>query len=178
MRVYKHGLDVKFISQEKCLCRHPWYIYRQNIYVYIYFFLLAVLTKFLIILDSVGWLLHIKEKFQTHPVSLCKRERRCFWAFLLFQPLFSCFLKFFFFKFIYLFGGAGGRAERKGEKESQAGSTVPAQSLTQGSIPQTVRSWPEPKSRVRHLTDWATQAFPCFLLDLSLCDYVLIFLFV
>ena len=27
-----------------------------------------------------------------------------------------------------------------------------------GSIPQIMRSWPEPKPRVRHLTDWATQA--------------------
>ena len=50
---------------------------------------------------------------------------------------------------------------RERERESQAGSTLPAQSLTWGSIPQTVRSWPEPKSRVRRLTDWATQVCQC-----------------
>ena len=35
----------------------------------------------------------------------------------------------------------GGGAEKEGERESQAGS---------------VRPWAEPKSRIRHLTDWAT----------------------
>ena len=42
-------------------------------------------------------------------------------------------------------------AAREGERESQAGSM-----LRVGLDPTTVRSWPEPKSRVRHLTDWAT----------------------
>ena len=49
------------------------------------------------------------------------------------------------------------RAER-GERESQAGSTLSAESQMWGSNPRTVRSWPEAKSRVRCLTDWATQA--------------------
>ena len=48
--------------------------------------------------------------------------------------------------------------EGQRERKSQAGFTLSVQSPTRGSNPWTVRSWPEPKSRVRHLTDWATQA--------------------
>ena len=48
--------------------------------------------------------------------------------------------------------------EREGEKESQAGSVLSVQSPTQGSILQTVRSWLEPKPRVKGFNDWATQA--------------------
>ena len=48
------------------------------------------------------------------------------------------------------------RAEREGERESQAGSSLSAQSSMRGSIPRTMRSWPELKSRARHLTDSAT----------------------
>ena len=44
--------------------------------------------------------------------------------------------------------------EREGERKSQAGSALTAQ----GSISWPASSWPEPKSRVRHVTDWATQA--------------------
>ena len=51
-----------------------------------------------------------------------------------------------------------GEAERGRGRESQAGSVLSAQSPTWGSNSWTVRSWPEPKSRVGHLTDWATQA--------------------
>ena len=50
----------------------------------------------------------------------------------------------------------GGQRER--EREFQAGSALLQQSQMQGSNSQTVRSWREPKSRVRRLTDWATQA--------------------
>ena len=54
---------------------------------------------------------------------------------------------------------SGGAAEREGERESKAGSKLSAQSPTRGSIPRTsMRSWPEPKSRVGRLPDWATQA--------------------
>ena len=49
-----------------------------------------------------------------------------------------------------------GRTER--ETDSQAGSMLSAQSLTWSMIPPVVRSWPERKSRVRRLTDWASQA--------------------
>ena len=52
---------------------------------------------------------------------------------------------------------SGGRAEI-GKTESQAGSAQTVQSPMWGSNSQTVRSWPEQKSRVRRLTDWATQA--------------------
>ena len=51
---------------------------------------------------------------------------------------------------------SGGGAQREGERGSQAGSTLTVQSPMQRSISQIVRSWPELKSRVRHLTVWAT----------------------
>ena len=63
----------------------------------------------------------------------------------------KCCLTFFFFN-VYLF------REREEVRESQAGYALSAQSPMWGSIPQTVRSWPEPKSKVGCLTDWATQA--------------------
>ena len=48
---------------------------------------------------------------------------------------------------------SGGGAER----ESQAGFALSMKSPTRGSNSRTVRSGPEPKSRVRCLTNWATQ---------------------
>ena len=48
-----------------------------------------------------------------------------------------------------------GQAERETENPKQA---LSAQSSMRVSNSWTVRSRPEPKSRVRHLTDWATQA--------------------
>ena len=66
------------------------------------------------------------------------------------------FLISFFLMFIYFWERervhvheSGGGAESKGDRESQ--------STMQGSIPWTRRSWPEPKSRVGHLTNGATQ---------------------
>ena len=50
-------------------------------------------------------------------------------------------------------GAEGGK-----ERESQAGSTLTAQSPTRGWNLWMVRSWPEPKPRVGRLTNWATQA--------------------
>ena len=44
--------------------------------------------------------------------------------------------------------------EREGERESQAGSMLSAQSSMWGSNPQTIRSWPKLKPRVGCLTDW------------------------
>ena len=81
---------------------------------------------------------------------------------------------FFFFTFIYfgrenvqLYTSAqvGGRAEREGKPESQASSMLSAWRQMGGLISQTVRSSPEPKSTVSHLTDWATQAPPLALLN-------------
>ena len=46
----------------------------------------------------------------------------------------------------------------KGQRESQAGSVLSVQSLKWGSNSQTVRSRPEPKSKVRRSVDWATHA--------------------
>ena len=48
--------------------------------------------------------------------------------------------------------------QREGERESEAGSALSVQNPTQGLNPWTTRSWPEPKSRVRGLTDWVTRA--------------------
>ena len=57
--------------------------------------------------------------------------------------------------------GKGQRERERGrERESQAGSAV----TVQGSNSRTVRSWPEPKSRVGCFTDWATQVPPSILL--------------
>ena len=60
------------------------------------------------------------------------------------QPLLEIFNLFFiyFFKFIYLREHAcmcWGWAERKGERESQAGCMLSAQSLMQGSVSATMR---------------------------------------
>ena len=52
-----------------------------------------------------------------------------------------------------------GEGQRGRERENpKQGSALSAQSLTWGSIPRTVRSWPKLKPRVRCLTDWVTQA--------------------
>ena len=50
-----------------------------------------------------------------------------------------------------------GGAERRGNRESEAGSVLMADSPMQGSDSGTMRSWPKPKSRVGCLTDWASQ---------------------
>ena len=50
-------------------------------------------------------------------------------------------------------GQREGERGREKERESQAGFALSAQSLTWGSISQTMRSWPEPKPRVRDLID-------------------------
>ena len=50
-----------------------------------------------------------------------------------------------------------GEVEIKGDRESQAGSVPSAQSLIQSLNSQTVRSWPDLKSRVGRSTKWATQ---------------------
>ena len=60
----------------------------------------------------------------------------------------------------------GGLKERWWKRESQAGSALSVQSPTQGSNSRTVRSRPELKSRVRRLTDRATQV-PQFLIILE-----------
>ena len=71
---------------------------------------------------------------------------------------------YFFFKFIYFERQrereSAGASRGEAGRESQAVFTLSAQSPMQGSNSRTMRSWPEPKSRVRCLTDWATQA-PC-----------------
>ena len=80
---------------------------------------------------------------------------------------------FYFFKCLFILreractlgGGVGGGRERgkERESESQAGSMLSAQNPAQGLISHTIRSLPEPKSRVRHLSNWATQEpLECF----------------
>ena len=64
--------------------------------------------------------------------------------------------------FVYLFW------ERESMSEGGAGRENPKQApCHQGRVhhgarshKQTTRSWPEPKPRVEHLTNWATQALP------------------
>ena len=53
-----------------------------------------------------------------------------------------------------------GGAERQGDRGSQAGPTLSVQSPMQGSISRTVRSWPEPKPRVRYLNQLSYQGTP------------------
>ena len=72
-----------------------------------------------------------------------------------------------FLKFTYLFWERKSEAceqgrGREGERESQADSALSALSLRQDWNPQTVKVWPEPKSRFGLLTDWATQGTPRF----------------
>ena len=80
------------------------------------------------------------------------------------------------------------REEGEGEREIQAGS-MPSWELDVGLDSMTLRSWPEQKTRVRYLTDWATQAppfsfksssfkstfqltFPCPGLQVRVCSFV------
>ena len=78
------------------------------------------------------------------------------WEVQALQPL------FYFLLFIYFERERAcvwvGEGQRERGTESQAGSMLSVQSLTQGSIPWTLRSWFEQKSRVGHLTNWTTQA--------------------
>lgn len=55
--------------------------------------------------------------------------------------------------------------DRGRDRESQAGTTLPAQSLMWSLNSPTVRLWPESKPRAGHLTNWATQV-PRFLLQM------------
>ena len=59
---------------------------------------------------------------------------------------------------------AGERAEREGERASQAGSVLSAQSPMQGSFPWTVRSWPESRSGVWCSADWVRRPGGCYFL--------------
>ena len=65
---------------------------------------------------------------------------------------------------------------REGEREAQAGSTLSVQSLMRGSNSWTTRSRPEPKSRVRRLTDGTTQA-PQWPILLFIYFFIVLFLF-
>ena len=73
-------------------------------------------------------------------------------------------IPFFFLSLFILWESARLRAAcewgrgRERKRESQAGSVPSVWSWTCGSIPWTVRSWCELKSRVRCLPDWALQA--------------------
>ena len=64
----------------------------------------------------------------------------------------------FLLMFVYLFWDRKQGRGRGRSRASQAGSALLEQSRLWVSIPLAVRSWPELKSRVRCLTDWATQA--------------------
>ena len=79
--------------------------------------------------------------------------------YLRYNFLINFFYKHLFFKFIYLFWERQrkheqGGTEREGERESQADS---AWSVFKPWTHETLRAWPELKSRIRHLTNWVTQ---------------------
>ena len=76
---------------------------------------------------------------------------------IVFPLLSSLFYFFDVYLFILRERESRGGTEREGDKESQSGSALPMQSPMWGSNSQSLRSWPEPKSRVRWLTDWATK---------------------
>ena len=63
---------------------------------------------------------------------------------------------FFFFK-IYLFSRLRDRMLEWGERENPQVDSVLSAEPNVGLDRRTLRSCPEPKSRVQHLTDWATQ---------------------
>ena len=76
------------------------------------------------------------------------------------KSLAYCWKNISVLKFIYLllfFERDWERERAERERESQAGSMQSVQSPTWGWNSQTVRSWPESKSRVRCLPDWAPQ---------------------
>ena len=68
------------------------------------------------------------------------------------------FLKIYFRASTWVGWGVGA----EGEREFQAGSTSNAEPDARLD-PRTLRSWPEPKSIVGHLTNWATQVPPEFI---------------
>ena len=67
------------------------------------------------------------------------------------------FTNFNLFKFIYFDWEHELGRGRERRREYQAGSALSARSLMWGSNSQTVRSWPEMKSRVQSLMDWGTR---------------------
>ena len=94
----------------------------------------------------------------------------CYFALLLefcgYRAKFFLFLKFLKSLFWDTKRVQVGEGQRYSERESQAGSMLLEQSLTQSLIPRTVRSWPEPRSRLRHLISWAAR-HPYFFFLLS-----------
>ena len=92
---------------------------------------------------------------------LWARGPRWVWGLLKNKNL-SFFHSFFFFSLAYSFwetvSEPGRGRKRRRESESHAGSALPAQSPMQGSNPLTTRAWPELRSGVGRLPDWATQA--------------------
>ena len=80
--------------------------------------------------------------------------------FITLRPQNSYFFFFSIYLLIYLETAWSGDRERGREGESQAVSAPSAQSPTPGLNSWNVRLCPEPKPRVGHLADWATQAHP------------------
>ena len=64
---------------------------------------------------------------------------------------------FFFFKFVCLFWERE-HSHRRGRERIPSELPLLARSLTQGLNSQTVGPWPDLKSEIQCLTDWATQA--------------------
>ena len=75
----------------------------------------------------------------------------------IYQDIFLFFLSLFIY-FEREGGSTWGKGRKRGrEREFQEGPTLSVQNPVWGSNSWTARSWPEPKSRVGCLTDWATQ---------------------
>ena len=64
---------------------------------------------------------------------------------------------FFFLLSLFIYFEREREREREAERQFQAGSALSAQSLMQGLNSHTMRSWPEPRSGVRGLTNGATR---------------------
>ena len=84
------------------------------------------------------------------------------------------YLKFWYSIFLSLFiyferERESRRGTKWGKREYQEGSTLATQSPMQGSNTQTMRSWLEPKPRVRCLNNWATQESLYSILMYLLC---------
>ena len=60
-------------------------------------------------------------------------------------------------KFVYFWECVGMEEEQRERDRQTVPSSAQPGTGTWGTIPRTVRSWPEPKAGVRRLTDWVTQ---------------------
>ena len=85
----------------------------------------------------------------------------CLFYVCMYVCMYVCIYVCMYFQCLLIFErarGWAGEGQREKDRESQAGSALSAQNHVWGSNWQTMKSWPELKSRIGCLTDWATQA--------------------